>query len=95
MTQRVSLDQARERRRAYFYHWFGKHWAAITERKDGSNYRSPFSFSLSVSLFLFLSFYLFSFLSVFSSSSQKAEAFVSCCVAYFEFRHKTVLKKVL
>lgn len=59
MTQRVSLDQAREGRSAYFYHWFGKHWDAITGRKDGSNYSSlP---SLSVPFFLspfplFLSF---------------------------------------
>lgn len=48
MTQRVSVDQAEERRRT-FYHWFGKHWAAITGRKDGSNYRSLFSLSLSFS----------------------------------------------
>lgn len=28
------MDQARERRRAYFYHWFGKHLATITERME-------------------------------------------------------------
>lgn len=49
----VSLYLERERRRrAYFYHWFGKHWAAITGQKDGSNYRSLSSLSLCFSSFV-------------------------------------------
>lgn len=49
MTRWVSLDRAKERRRAYFYRCFGKHWVAITGRKDGSNYSLFYSLSPSVS----------------------------------------------
>lgn len=54
VTQRVSLDEGKERRGAYFYHWFYKHRTTITWGKHGSNYR-PLTPSLHVFFFSFLS----------------------------------------
>lgn len=71
MTQRVSLDQAEEKSRAYFYHWFG-----LQSLRGKMVLITEICLLFLFEALSFFSSHLATLLSVFSSPPQTNELFV-------------------